>query len=67
MHWIKSRRSQRLKQKATKRNPSIAPYLTYEEMLEIAAEREGASSENERYGTESFPIQDELSGNDGEA
>lgn len=45
MHWTKVRRAQRLKRRLSEYNSASRPYLTYEEMLEIAAERERANDE----------------------
>lgn len=45
MHWTKVRRARRLKRRLSEYNSASQPYLTYEEMLEIAAERERANDE----------------------
>jgi hypothetical protein len=47
MDWTKARRAQRLKQRLSEYNPASRSCLTYEEMLEIAEERERINAEPE--------------------
>jgi hypothetical protein len=56
MHWTKVRRAQRLKRRLSEYNPASRPYLTYEDMLEIAAERERINAEGEGLDLKSSPV-----------